>query len=94
MMLKRKTPEAFDKVADAFNQSFTYLFEGDEITKIRGHLEFVPKQVRVEARVYLTKLLASSVTDDDLQAIWRASSSQIYIERGIRYFFEALRDNL
>ena len=82
------------EMSAAFDQSFTYLIDGDEITKIRGHLDFVAKPVRAEARDYLVDLLASGASDDDLHEIWRASSSQLVIYDGIRWWFEAIRANL
>lgn len=89
-----RIPPAFIEISNVFDQSFTYLFEGDEVAKIRGHLGFVKPEIRAQARAYLVELLAGPATDDDLQAIWRASASEIRIDRGIRRFFEILRDEL
>lgn len=93
-MTVRDVPPAFIEMSRVFFQSFTYLFEGDEVAKIRGHLGFVKPEIRAQARAYLVELLAGPATDDDLQAIWRASASEIRIDRGIRRFFEILRDEL
>jgi hypothetical protein len=82
------------EMSAAFDQSFTYLIDGDEIVKIRGHLEFVAKPIRAEARTYLVDLLASGASDEQLHGIWPASSSQLIIYNGIRWWFEAIRDNL
>lgn len=93
-MTASEIPPAFIEMSRAFDQSFTYLFEGDEFAKIRGHLGFVEPEIRAQARAYLVELLAGPATDDELEAIWRAGASEIRIESGIRCFFEILRDEL
>lgn len=92
--MSKRGEQAFKEMSRAFNQSFTYLIEGDEVAKIRGHLDFVPSSVRAEARAYIVDLLASGVTDSELKGIWRRARTELRIERGIRAFFEILRDNL
>lgn len=93
-MPRFKISPAFMAMSNVFDQSFTYLFEGDEYAKIRGHLNLVAPKVRAEARAWIVDLLASGATDEELQEVWRRSESQLRIERGIRAFFEILRDNL
>lgn len=92
--MSKRGEQAFMEMSKAFDQSFTYLIEGDEVAKIRGHLEFVPRSVRAEARAYIVELFASGVADSELKGMWRRSESELRIERGIRAFFEILRDNL
>ena len=62
--------------------------------QIAGVITWMMPWQRAASKQYLTELLASQASDDDLKRIWDSTNPTYGFPRGLRYFFTLLRDAL
>ena len=87
-------PDAFFELVSAFNQGLFDVGLPTPSDAIRGALQFLSEAQKQEARAFISRLLASGAPDEELSRIWRESDSQIYVDNGIRAWFEEILANL